>query len=676
MSKRGGAELNHDNWDQEVEREDAGKFMAASAEEMKGRVIKRARRRGAAGDGDKKSAFGGFGGFSAAPKADAGAAFSFLAKSSVPDKPNTEGFSFGSSDAGGLKKASGDEQTAGLGGFSFGSSSVSVGGIGMAKPAPSFGSFGSGTESPASKSSFSFGSNHDETSSTAPAKAAFTFGQTPKSPEPEKPLEKSGPPANLFGSFGSPVGASDPVFGSKSPVAAVAPAAATFSFGKAASPAFGKSAEKPDQIEAPTDTTATATGMASGSTNNSGFSFGQAAAQEKPTAVPLGGSFSFGGSKSLRESSEVSKSITSPTDSPPPSLFAFGAKTDSEPTKPASLAFGEKTSNNVENKKEPTPVENPFKSNSGPSDTNGDNKPSQYLSHIKALNVQVLSWLKMHIDKDPLIILSPVFKDYEKHLNDIEKEFGEDRDKRENKVVQVTEREPEVKAAPKSAFGNAFGAPPVKELVSEAETKLESENKSSLFSFGAAASLKPAPAPESGFSFGASTEVSKPIAASSPFSFGTSSASAGVGSGFVAAPATGGFSFGGFGSSAAAQPAGNTEKKEEAEDEEDKPPVVEVKQVEETDALYSKKCKLFYKKDGSYVEKGVGMLYLKSVDGGKTQLLVRADTNLGNVLLNILLSPGMATTRVGKNNVMLVCIPNPPVDPKADSSEPCPMLIR
>ena len=70
------------------------------------------------------------------------------------------------------------------------------------------------------------------------------------------------------------------------------------------------------------------------------------------------------------------------------------------------------------------------------------------------------------------------------------------------------------------------------------------------------------------------------------------------------------------------------------------------------------------------------MLYLKSVDGGKTQLLVRADTNLGNVLLNILLSPGMATTRVGKNNVMLVCIPNPPVDPKADSSEPCPMLIR
>jgi len=98
--------------------------------------------------------------------------------------------------------------------------------------------------------------------------------------------------------------------------------------------------------------------------------------------------------------------------------------------------------------------------------------------------------------------------------------------------------------------------------------------------------------------------------------------------------------------------------------------------VEESDAIYSKKCKLFFKKDGNYVEKGVGMLYLKSVDGGRTQLLIRADTNLGNVLLNILLSSSMPTTRMGKNNVMLVCVPNPPVDPKSDSAEPCPMLIR
>ena len=68
-------------------------------------------------------------------------------------------------------------------------------------------------------------------------------------------------------------------------------------------------------------------------------------------------------------------------------------------------------------------------------------------------------------------------------------------------------------------------------------------------------------------------------------------------------------------------------------------------QVVEDDALYSRKCKLFYKKGDEYMDKGVGMLHLKSADNGKTQLLVRADTNLGNILLNILLNPDIPTTR-------------------------------
>ena len=47
---------------------------------------------------------------------------------------------------------------------------------------------------------------------------------------------------------------------------------------------------------------------------------------------------------------------------------------------------------------------------------------------------------------------------------------------------------------------------------------------------------------------------------------------------------------------------------------------MEIKQVTEDDALFSKKCKLFYKKGDNYVEKGLGMLYLKSADNGKTQV--------------------------------------------------------
>ena len=62
MAKRGGSELNHDNWDREDEKEEAGNFQAATADELKGRVIKRARRRnvGDTGGAEKKNAFASF----------------------------------------------------------------------------------------------------------------------------------------------------------------------------------------------------------------------------------------------------------------------------------------------------------------------------------------------------------------------------------------------------------------------------------------------------------------------------------------------------------------------------------------------------------------------------------------------------------------------------------------
>lgn len=41
------------------------------------------------------------------------------------------------------------------------------------------------------------------------------------------------------------------------------------------------------------------------------------------------------------------------------------------------------------------------------------------------------------------------------------------------------------------------------------------------------------------------------------------------------------------------------------------------------------RCKLFYKKENEFKEKGVGTLHLKLVSEGRLQLLVRADTNLG-----------------------------------------------
>lgn len=55
------------------------------------------------------------------------------------------------------------------------------------------------------------------------------------------------------------------------------------------------------------------------------------------------------------------------------------------------------------------------------------------------------------------------------------------------------------------------------------------------------------------------------------------------------------------------------------------------------------------------------MLHLKKVDGGnKTQMIVRAETNLGNILLNILVGDSLNIMK-RKNNLQFGCIPNPPI---------------
>lgn len=43
---------------------------------------------------------------------------------------------------------------------------------------------------------------------------------------------------------------------------------------------------------------------------------------------------------------------------------------------------------------------------------------------------------------------------------------------------------------------------------------------------------------------------------------------------------------------------------------------------------------------------------------------MRNDTTLGNILLNISLSSQLPVSRAGKNNVLLMCPPNPPLELK------------
>merc|ERR1711962_533488 len=186
---------------------------------------------------------------------------------------------------------------------------------------------------------------------------------------------------------------------------------------------------------------------------------------------------------------------------------------------------------------------------------------------------------KSHVDDNPLVDLSPVFKDYEKHLQGL-------RTKYDIKSPGQKPASEETKTdKPFPAFGNEF----------------KSSNNS-------------------GFSFG-----------------------------FL-----------------------NNGKKEEVSKNENSDDVEvtltkdKVEAVVEEDSLYSKKCKLFYKKDDAFTERGLGNVHLKVTEEKKVQLIVRADTSLGNILLNILITDTIPVERMGKNNLMIICVRNPPIDPKAD----------
>lgn len=266
---------------------------------------------------------------------------------------------------------------------------------------------------------------------------------------------------------------------------------------------------------------------------------------------------------------------------------------------------------------------------------NDDTKSSEFVTKLKELNDSVLKCIKGHIDSGKACILSPIFKDYEKYVKELE-----------DKNTPAS--------SPAKANQTPFGQ--------------SNSTASTTFSFS---SVKPATAGDTSTTTTATAVVAAPTQSKSAaplFSFGNPTSTFGSSSA--------GFSF----SSAiqTAKPADGEKKTEggtngntaNAEDEDDEPPKVEFKPVVEEESIYSKRCKVFVKDDGNYKDRGTGTLYLKSVKDDKVQLIVRADTNLGNILLNILLTAAVPA-KLLKNNVVLVCIPTPESDPKPRS-----VLIR
>lgn len=387
-----------------------------------------------------------------------------------------------------------------------------------------------------------------------------------------------------------------------------------------------------------------------------GFSLTSSAASGTSTPAPFSGFGNGGGFKAfggLTNGNSITPSFGG--FSPPATSTATAGLTFNGPasTKPTADITTKQTNGST-----------PSLTQSSGSCSSSSNK--EYSRQLTALNCSVRDWITKHVNDNPLCDLNPIFRDYERHLASIERQYG----------AGASDGGSEEKKLPTTA-----ATPPPPPAASASSSTSSSSSTAALFSFGkdsedlARNKSTTATVVPTGVTFNFGQKVdssalgslgSKSAASSFSFSSSTSSSQSSLFGTPGSAPA---LSFSGT-KTEDTQPA-----EENGEEESEEPPKPEVKEVKEEDAFYSKKCKMFYKKDSEFKEKGVGTLHLKQAGDGKTQMIIRADTNLGNILLNIMLQSSMPCSRVGKNNVMVVCVPNPPIDDKNPSS-PIPLLIR
>lgn len=291
--------------------------------------------------------------------------------------------------------------------------------------------------------------------------------------------------------------------------------------------------------------------------------------------------------------------------------------------------------------------------------TSNNEKDDEYYAKLKGLNESVSNWIKKHVDTNPFINLRPVFRDYERYFDELE--------------LLKSKKQSEGNTAKKSKDDSPSFNKELSSFVFKSTNVSDDKEKKSTttpqFSFGSSPNTKESNITSTAaptFSFGSVATTTTTTSAPS-FAFGSASK----------ATASTGFSFGNpsgtsFAFTNVAQPLTSTKEEASEEQDEDEPPKVEFTPVVEQGHTYTVKCKVFVKNQDSFGDRGVGTLYLKPVpDNEKTQLIVRANTNLGNLLCNFILSKSIPTKRMGKKDVMLVCLPTPDSKPP-----PVPILLR
>uniref|UniRef100_A0A182R432 RanBD1 domain-containing protein n=1 Tax=Anopheles funestus TaxID=62324 RepID=A0A182R432_ANOFN len=600
-------------------------------------------------------------------------------------------FSFGSN--AGKSDAGGDAEKKM---FTFGSSPAAAkdASNSLAKGTFSFGSVATKSDSSETeRKTFAFGgspASSKESASAAPLKSMFSFGSN--ATKPVAPVELSDKPTVTFG---SPAGMKN------TSASSLASPKGTFSFGS---------------IPTKTNTDDGA------EVKKTPFSFGSVASGAKDTAVTSPkATFSFGLSQSTNSDTGVKPSPPKPAESEK-KTFSFGVtspskettdkskttfatpKENSEDTLKKMFSFASSTATpkgadagkKGEEKKSPLA---PFATITKPAAvapvapkstvTQGDKS-----GNIIALNKSFIAWITEKCKENAYCSLLPVFKSYETYFAEImEMEQSSTTNSEAAKSSGTSKSDTPIEKPTQTAAVSANK--PSDQISKEPEKAKEKTG----FFFGTSAAkesattLKPvaptaAPA-TAGFMFGGTTKpltfggfstaantANTTAATSNLSSVSTTSPSFFAGASTFASKALspGGFTFGGVTKPPVPDSSATTDKDggggggggDGGEADEDEPPKVEFTPVEEKDSLYSKRCKLFVKVGGSYSDRGVGTLHVKMVDS-KVQVLVRADTSLGNILLNIILNDSVPLQRLGKNNVMMICLPTPDSKPPPTS---------
>ena len=100
------------------------------------------------------------------------------------------------------------------------------------------------------------------------------------------------------------------------------------------------------------------------------------------------------------------------------------------------------------------------------------------------------------------------------------------------------------------------------------------------------------------------------------------------------------------------KPQSENNGEEQDKDEPEEPPKFDAVQHDEPDAVFTTKCSLHNFADGQYKKAGTGFIYIKKSDKGP-QLLIRAATTLGNVLVNTYINDTFKAEKKDKDRIQV-----------------------